>query len=272
MGSHNSGGQNSALGGGKSQVWPLWRMARTLWELEGTAEEIIGKRNRQGGVPGILSWLTALAEGHPLQTISTSGLAKMLRDLDTQDYTRGHINWELKKGQEIPPPTWDATWQITRKVMRSRTFRIFAWKCLHRYFFTPGRLAVMFPQSRFQCWRCGEEEDIAWEHVFWDCDSQSGLRQNLLDTGSEIGGVGFQIMRGHYFLGVGEMLDLSSPQAHITWLILAVKKAITKRWKNPYPPHGRKWEKYLHNYISAKKVLRTATIRRYWKDGTSGNA
>lgn len=87
--------------------------------------------------------------------------------------------WETLLGQEITKEKWQEICLMQSIFTKSRRFQIFVWKCLHKYFYTPSRLAIMFPGHFDACWRCTDGARGDWLHIFYGCPELGAFKLRL---------------------------------------------------------------------------------------------
>lgn len=83
-------------------------------------------------------------EGAKVEGIRIAMLYRLMREQITADFPEMKSNWERTLEIEISEEGWKTVWRVGSRAVRSHRFRIFACKSLHKYFYTPQRLARMY--------------------------------------------------------------------------------------------------------------------------------
>lgn len=192
----------------------------------------IGTSGKQ--IPQLITWIRTRRELQDIPNTSVAGIQRMIK-VDTCDKHRELTEvWQDRLQIQIDEDRWEQTWTSVNAVVKNRAMREFAWKCTHRFFYTPARLAKMLPAVSQDCWRCTGRAQGSWDHIFWDCPELTYLKtlveklirtilQDRLTFDEEI-----------CVLGPKKGERLSKAQRNLIIVIsLVYKKVITRNWKKP---------------------------------------
>lgn len=97
-----------------------------------------------GEHPKLIQWIVRLRARVEEVKKSVSQIHKLVVEDILWGLSAAWHNWEKHLGTNIPREKWEQIYSHHLGFAKSSKFYIFAWKCLHRYFYTPNRLAMMF--------------------------------------------------------------------------------------------------------------------------------
>lgn len=148
--------------------------------------------------------------------------------------------WERETGTEISDEEWKRMWQYQWKCSSSMTWREFNWKNFIRYFITPAQKSK-FSDATPDCWRQCGQQSANHHHVFWDCPKiqvyWSEIHNSLQDIFREDLPLDFKTL----YLGCVPQDWLKVDKYLMNILLVASKKAITRKWLQPESPTLGMW-------------------------------
>lgn len=181
-------------------------------------------------IPKTVYWIGTWDSAHPQPPQSLSSVYKLLREYTSNKLVGLKSSWQDSLGILISNQYLEEIWRMGRVTVRSCRFRSFAWRCLHKYFYTPYWLARMFLQQDSHCWRCTEAMTGDWTHIFWECRMLDPLKQELATVVKEISRGKVPLNETLYFLGIQEQTPLGNPTRELIWIAMLVgEKTITRK-------------------------------------------
>ncbi|CAH2223284.1 Hypothetical predicted protein [Pelobates cultripes] len=110
-----------------------------------------------------------------------------------------------------------------------------AYKLWLRWYYTPQRLAKIYPGSRATCWRCNQQEGTL-SHIFWYCPALSQYWQQIQDLIKLRVGIDLPPAPEHYLLHMMPPEITAHEASLITHITLAAKQRIAALWKSTLAP------------------------------------
>ena len=171
------------------------------------------------------------------------------------------IKWEKEAGLTITEEDWSNICDVISTTTSSGLWREFSWKNMIRFFISPKvkSLQTGTPESG-NCWRKCNNTMAGHFHVFWYCPIIQRFWQEIISNINTI--MGFEIE--HKFTDIylcNISGGLSTPDKYLLKILLvAAKKAITKKWldSNPY-------ERRVDSHCLTFSVrLCTEKFYKYW--------
>ena len=135
-----------------------------------------------------------------------------------------------------------------------------------RYFITP--LQKKYRGAGVDCWRSCNQKEANHFHVFWDCPVLQPYWTEIHKHLEKVFGI--DIIYDFETLYLGKLpfslLD-SNDKKLILILLVASKKAITRKWLKPQPPTSEEWIEILHDIFKMEKLtytLRSQEEKFFW--------
>ncbi|KAJ0000415.1 hypothetical protein NQD34_012257 [Periophthalmus magnuspinnatus] len=181
-----------------------------------------------------------------------SKLYTALEDLkaDTTEYVKGR--WEREANIKILGADWEQISAYQWKTTRSWFWREYGWKTIIRFFLTPAQRKY----ADTKCWRsCGADKADHF-HIFWGCPSIIQYWIDIKNIIDEVLNIKFPLSFEIFYLGKIEILNLRRKEdcEMMRIMILASKKAITRRWRTDLVPRVEEWVDVMLNIYNMEKV------------------
>jgi len=157
--------------------------------------------------------------------------------------------WETEGNLIISTEEWERICEHQWKMTSSPTWREFSWKNVSRFFCTPAQKRHYTHQS--DCWRlCGETLANHF-HVFWSCPSVAPFWRNVHGVLEAVFGVDIPFdFKTMYLSDLEELNFVKQDQYLMRVLLVASKKALTKKWLTNVIPTTNEWiDLIYHIYI-----------------------
>lgn len=142
-------------------------------------------------------------------------------------------------------------------------------KLFHKWYYTPARLAKIYPATSPQCWRnCTKIGTM--QHVWWECPFIHGYWQEVATLISTVCEVPPPSSPMDLLLG----LDVPNWPKRIrvvaTHILIAARLSLAKKWKSPQPPIRSDLIVLLNNHFQmefafAKANLTIASFLQKWE-------
>ena len=155
-----------------------------------------------------------------------------------------------------------ALWQTTC----SNTWREFNWKNHIRYFITP--LQKRYRGTGVSCWRPCSQNVADHFHVFWGCPILNSYCKEIHEHLEAVFGIDIPFQFETLYLGNLQYDQLDgNDKKLILILLVASKKAITRKWLQPKPPTVEEWIDIIHDIYRMEKLsysLRAQEDKFFW--------
>ena len=161
----------------------------------------------------------------------------------------------------ISEEDWKRLCKLQWKSTCSTMWREFSWKNRIRFFITP--LQKRHQGNGVGCWRlCGLNE-ANHLHVFWECPLLVPYWREIHKNLEAIFGVNIPFKCDTLYLGniPFEMWN-SDDRKLMLILLVASKKAITRKWLKPKPPKVDEWIDIIHDIYIMEKLCFSLRIQK----------
>ena len=180
--------------------------------------------------------------------------------------------WEKEGGLPISEEDWECLCRLQWGTTCSNTWREYSWKNLSRFFITPVQQRTQIPSTA--CWRaCGANEANHF-HVFWDCPVLTSywqeIHSHLEATFKVIIPCRFDTLYiGNISFDSWDYRD----KKLLLILLVASKKAISRRWLKQDSPTIGEWLDVVHDIYKMEKLsyslkIQTDKFSRIWSKWT----
>ena len=205
------------------------------------------------------------AAGSPNCCRVISRLYRGLQQNTTENTIYVKDKWQTEGNFTITEEEWEKTCEGLWETTCSNTWREYNWKNHIRYFITP--LQKRYRGAGVGCWRsCGQSVANHF-HVFWECSVLNSYWREIHKHLEDV----FDIDIPFQFDTLGnlpfDLLD-NNDKKLILILLVASKKAITRKWMQPQQPTVDEWIGIIHEiYRYMEKLsfsLRTQEEKIFW--------
>ena len=155
---------------------------------------------------------------------------------------------------DIQGEDWDEMWTHPFQHLVAARDRLIHFKFLHRIYYTPARLATIYPSVPAGCWRCTFAPAAA-EHVFWSCPRIKPFWSEVTSCISAVLLTPVPMTITVCLLGLVEGVVPS--RAHRTLLNILLfygRKAILLKWRKPEAPELRFWKGLVNSMMPYYKA------------------
>ena len=147
--------------------------------------------------------------------------------------------WEREAGIELSGDTWTEIWNFQWTTSNSMDWREHCWKNIVRFFRTPYQ--EKYKGANIPCWRqCGSTV-ANHHHIFWECPKLSVFWKDVQKSLGSVFNSQIPLNFESLYLGNISFLELRRDIKLMQILLVASKKAITRRWLSPIPPTLEDW-------------------------------
>lgn len=198
-----------------------------------------------------------------------SKIYKVLQGLVKEDTAYIKEKWEKESNITMQMETWEKIICQQWKSTSALSWREFGWKSIARFFRVPAQRISLGGGT--SCWRsCGESKATHF-HVFWDCPVISKYWEDIKSNMEKI--MKIVIPSGFETLCLGLRPDIVKGPGNkymYNILILASKKAITRRWLTKDSPTVEDWIKVVQDIFIMEKLtfilrLEQDKFESYWE-------
>ena len=149
---------------------------------------------------------------------------------------------------------WSEGLQQYIPLMISAKERFIQLKFIHRVYYTPQRLAVIYHTSEDKCPRCGREVGN-FIHMVWLCPKVQEFWRLVAAEIESIGGVAVGLNPLILLLGITDNLPTSThKKLFIFYTAFYARKAILLQWKVADPPGLSAWRKLVNDTLPMYKL------------------
>lgn len=161
--------------------------------------------------------------------------------------------WEKETKLDLTQEEWERICSYQWKTTSSPQWRFYSWKNIIRFFCTPAQKASFSTQTN--CWRCCGCDHADHYHIFWDCPSMTpfwkGVHSDLQEALRMEINLDFKTM----YLCDLEDLDCGKVVKYLLRVLLvAAKKAITRRWLQKDPPSINEWIDVVYEVFKMERI------------------
>ena len=176
--------------------------------------------------------------------------------------------WEKEAGRMLSEEEWENISEQQWKTTCSLSWREYSWKNIVRYFITP----IQRKSQGTRCWRlCGENKANHF-HIFWECPSIIPFWQGLKNCMENILKIELPFTFDILYLGKRNQ-GITNPGDKYIFRIMLVagKKAITRRWMKTDAPKMEDWFDVMHNIYMMERLTFSARLesdkfKNFWKN------
>ena len=175
--------------------------------------------------------------------------------------------WEKEAGSLISEEEWEQINEQQWRTTCSISWREYGWQNIVRYFIIPAQQK----SQDTRCWRlCGENKANHF-HIFWECPSIIPYWQDLQKCMKKILKVEFPFTFMNMYLGKGNQEITNSGDKYILrTMLVASKKAVTRKWLKTESPKREDWLDVMHNIYMMEKLtfslrLELDKFKNFWK-------
>ena len=221
-------------------------------------------------VNGVIQIIMNTYKGKKIRIISA-----LYKTLTTTKHSTKYIKekWESEFNTKISDDDWQDMWKTHQTTTNSRIWREFSWKNLVRFFITP-KVKSKYNNTNLTCWReCGVKDAADHSHIFWKCHKVFKFWGIVHETVQKI--LGYNIPMSYMIL---YLCNFNSAEESIRVrdkylvkiLLIASKKAITRKWGKVEPPCKEEWigiveEIYVMERLTHRLRLQQAQLEEKWE-------
>ena len=177
---------------------------------------------------------------------------KLTLNKNTTNYIKE--KWESELNIEISDKDWLNMWKMHQTTTNSRTWREFSWKNLVRFFITP-KVKSNYLSVNLPCWReCGALSSDH-SHVFWNCDKVQLFWKMVHKILQEV--LRYKIplcCKVLYLCNFTEENVHAGDRYLVKILLIAGKKAITRKWGRADLPTQENWMEIIEEIYVMEKL------------------
>lgn len=155
---------------------------------------------------------------------------------------------------ELSDGDWEEGIQQYLPLTISARDRFMQLKFIHRAYYSPIRLARIYPDRIARCPRCGSGE-ADFFHVVWSCPGVVEFWKNILDDINSIGGLQVPYSPIPLLLGICDFLEVTwGKKLFIFYTTLYARKAILLQWNQSQPPTKQLWQSLVNKALPLYKM------------------
>lgn len=218
------------------------------------------------------SQMTDILNFYNTPNAAVKGIAWIYKLLTTlsKDHTSSSITfWSTFTSSPPRPPLWHKALTIPLKASKCISHWESMQKLFHKWYYTPARLANIYPATSSQCWRnCSGKGTL--RHIWWDCPNIHQYWKEVSDLISQLCKIPLPLSPLDLLLGLNIPNWPKNIRVLVTHILIAARLALTKKWKASQAPSGSELIALLNNHFLmefsfAKANMYTATFRLNWK-------
>lgn len=201
-----------------------------------------------------------------------SSLYRVIRQASSDNTFYIREKWEKEGNLPISAEEWESICKLQWETTCSNTWREYSWKNLTRFFITPLQQRTQMPSTA--CWRsCGANEANHF-HVFWDCPVLTPYWREIHSHLEAIFRVHIPCRFDTLYIGnlSFDLWDYGDKKLLLI-LLVASKKAISRRWLKQDPPTIGEWLDVVHDIYTMEKLsyslkIQVNTFMKIWSKWT----
>uniref|UniRef100_A0A803TFB5 Reverse transcriptase domain-containing protein n=1 Tax=Anolis carolinensis TaxID=28377 RepID=A0A803TFB5_ANOCA len=152
------------------------------------------------------------------------------------------VKWARNIGRQINFEEWEQIW--TKKLnytyvtdLKENWLKIF-----HRWYITPKKLGLMYPNAQNKCWKCRNQVG-SFYHVWWSCEETQKFWKNIHTEAQKILKRTFPLKPECYLLGITDKdTDFNrNEDILLTYMNTAARILFAKYWKTQNIPNIEEW-------------------------------
>lgn len=209
-------------------------------------------------------------EPDPIERLLTSGmLDKPLSSLYLYPTVAHEVkkNGSMTKWQEDIPSLGEEEWEecLTTFIpsMIAAKDRFIQLKFIHRAYYTPERLARIYPTLSPKCTRC-ELDTGTFYHMVWSCPKIRPFWSSVADTLETVCGV--EIPLDPLTLLLSHLEDIEGDRytkLFLTYSLFYARREILLKWKQQeaqLKKHGKKRQKMCYHYTVSPNMIKCGRV------------
>lgn len=230
-------------------------------------EQMIKKVNMDELESGFIKLFISAYESDSGKKI-ISKLYKEVEKIKGNNTTYIKEKWEKEAGKVLTEEEWEEISEQQWKTTCSLSWREYSWKNTVRYFITP----LQRKSQDTRCWRqCGENKANHF-HIFWECPSIMPYWQDLKTCMERVLKVRLPFAFDVLYLGGRNQGITNSGDKYIFRIMLvAGKKALTRKWLKTEAPKREDWVEVMHNICMMERLtfstrLESDKFKLFWEN------
>ena len=190
---------------------------------------------------------------------STKGLISILYSSlqSVKKHSTSYVKakWEKDANITLEEDDWLNICSVMSSTSSSGLWREYAWKNIIRFFITPRRKYVQngSPESGV-CWRLCNNTMADHFHIFWDCPAIQSYWREVVSEINTVMGFETELNFTNIYLGNISSELCTADKYLLKILLVASKKALTKKWLTQTPPTKREWTAIVQDIFEMEKL------------------
>lgn len=128
-------------------------------------------------------------------------------------------------------------------------------KFLHRAYYSPARLAKIYPDRTADCPKCGLDS-ADFFHLVWSCPGVVEFWEIVLTDINAIGKLTVPYSLIPLLLGICDFMEISwGKKLFVFYTTFYTRKAILLQWNQPLPPTKQLWQSLVNAALSLYKLM-----------------
>lgn len=168
----------------------------------------------------------------------------------------------------ISNETWSNIWTFQLSTSSSMSWREHGWKNVIRFFKTLYQ--ERYRNSHMSCWRQCNSTLANHHHSFWECPKIHTFWSEIHSSLCKVFNIQIPFRFDVLYLGHIYFLEQRSEIKLLQLLLVACKKAITRRWLTSIPPSLEDWigiilEIYRLEKLTYQLKIKSDKFYKIWK-------
>uniref|UniRef100_A0A803TU16 Reverse transcriptase domain-containing protein n=1 Tax=Anolis carolinensis TaxID=28377 RepID=A0A803TU16_ANOCA len=165
---------------------------------------------------------------------------------DTETVKACMVKWARNLGRQIKFEEWELIWKKKINYTYATDLKENWFKIFHRWYITPEKLGIMYPNVQNKCWKCSKQVG-SFFHVWWSCEETQKFWKMVHIETQKILKTTFSLKPEYYLLGItdNDIKFNRNDDILFTYMSTAARITFARLWKSQSTPSIKDWSDKL---------------------------